>query len=73
MGNVTGRVLFFGLLLPCWPSPQAEFYALAAGKPGKYLKTNTYYLKLEAYISGTIYIFPGVLTFMMQPASASKK
>lgn len=72
-GNVTGQVLFFGLLFTLLAFTTDGFYALAAGRLGKFLKTNTYYLKLEAYISGAIYIFLGVLTFMMQPASASKK
>lgn len=72
-GNVTGQVLFFGLLFTMLAFMTDGFYALAAGRLGKYLRSNTYYLKLEAYISGMIYIFLGVLTFMMQPASSSKK
>jgi threonine/homoserine/homoserine lactone efflux protein len=72
-GNVTGQVLFFGLLFTALAFMTDGFYALAAGRLGKYLRSNTYYLKLEAYISGIIYIFLGVLTFMMQPASSSKK
>ena len=67
-GNVTGQVLFFGLLFTLLAFMTDGFYALLAGRMGKYLKGNSYYLKLEAYISGIIYIFLGLLTLMMQPS-----
>lgn len=72
-GNVTGQVLFFGLLFTLLAFMTDGFYALLAGRMGKYLKGNSYYLKLEAYISGIIYIFLGLLTLMMQPSHSNSK
>ena len=72
-GNVTGQVLFFGLLFTLLAFMTDGSYALAAGRLGKWLKGNTYYLKLEAYISGFIYIALGLLTLMMQPVHSTSK
>lgn len=72
-GNVTGQVLIFGLLFTVLAFITDGSYALAAGRLGKWLKGNTYYVKLEAYISGLIYISLGLLTLMMQPSHSSNK
>ncbi len=72
-GNITVQVLFFGLLFTIMAFITDGSYALAAGRLGKWLKGNTYYLKLEAYISGLIYISLGLLTLMMQPSHGSNK
>jgi threonine/homoserine/homoserine lactone efflux protein len=67
-GNVTGQVLFFGLLFTLLAFMTDGSYALAAGRLGKWLKGNRWYLRLEAWISGLIYISLGLLTLMMQPS-----
>lgn len=72
-GNVTGQVLFFGLLFTVLAFITDGSYALAAGRMGKWLKGNSAYLRLEAYISGLIYISLGLLTLMMQPSHSTNK
>lgn len=72
-GNVTGQVLLFGLLFTVLAFITDGSYALAAGRLGKWLKRNPHYLRLEAYISGLIYISLGLLTLLMQPSHQSHK
>lgn len=71
-GHVALQVLFFGLLFTILAFLTDGSYALAAGRLGKFMKQNTGYRRLEAYISGIIYISLGLLTVVFQP-QASKK
>lgn len=68
-GHVALQVLFFGLLFTFLAFLTDGSYALAAGRLGKYMKQNTWYRRLEAYISGFIYISLGLLTVVFQPSS----
>lgn len=67
--HVALQVLFFGLLFTFLAFLTDGSYALAAGRLGKYMKQNTWYRRLEAYISGFIYISLGLLTVVFQPSS----
>lgn len=59
-GSVAMQIAFLGLTFTLLGIVTDGFYALAAGTAGGWLKRNRNYLRLERYVSGTLFIGLGV-------------
>lgn len=61
-GSVALQIVFLGSLFLFMAVVTDGAYAIVAGTLGQWLKTNQQFLKIQKYLSGTIYIFLGVTT-----------
>lgn len=61
-GSVALQIVFLGSLFLIMAIVTDGLYAIVAGTLGQWLKTNQQFLKIQKYLSGTIYIFLGVTT-----------
>jgi len=61
-GSVALQIVFLGSLFLFMAVVTDGAYALVAGTLGQWLKTNQHFLRIQKYLSGTIYIFLGVTT-----------
>jgi len=61
-GSVVMQIVFLGSLFLFMAIVTDGAYAIVAGTLGQWLKTNPHFLKIQKYLSGTIYIFLGVTT-----------
>lgn len=61
-GSVALQIVFLGTLFLVMAIVTDGTYALVAGTLGQWLKSNQTFLKIQKYLSGSIYIFLGVTT-----------
>lgn len=61
-GSVAIQIVFLGSLFLIMAVVTDGIYAIVAGTLGQWLKTNQRFLKIQKYVSGSIYIFLGVTT-----------
>jgi len=61
-GSVALQIVFLGSLFLFMAIVTDGIYALVAGTLGQWLKNNQRFLKIQKYLSGSIYIFLGVTT-----------
>ena len=59
-GHVAMQIVFLGLLFTLLGLITDGCYALAAGTAGQWLKRSRFYLRLERYVSGVLFIGLGV-------------
>lgn len=61
-GSVALQIVFLGSLFLFMAIVTDGIYALVAGTLGQWLKNNQSFLKIQKYLSGSIYVFLGVAT-----------
>lgn len=61
-GSVALQIVFLGSIFLIMAIITDGMYAIVAGTLGQWLKTNQQFLKIQKYLSGTIYIFLGITT-----------
>ena len=61
-GNVTGQILFLGVLFLAMGVVSDGSYALLAGSAGRWLRTHRGFLRMQRYFAGSVYIGLGVAT-----------
>lgn len=61
-GSVALQIVFLGTLFLVMAIVTDSCYALVAGTLGQWLKANQTFLKVQKYLSGSIYIFLGITT-----------
>lgn len=61
-GSVAVQIIFLGSLFLGMAVVTDGIYAVVAGTLGQWLKTNPTFLKIQKYLSGSIYILLGVTT-----------
>jgi threonine/homoserine/homoserine lactone efflux protein len=59
-GMVALQIAFLGLLFALMGFVSDSCYALVAGTAGQWVKRNSHYLRLERYVTGTVFIGLGV-------------
>jgi threonine/homoserine/homoserine lactone efflux protein len=59
-GSVTGQLLAFGCLFVLMAIVTDGLYALLVGTLGKWLKSTRFFLRIERYVTATVYICLGV-------------
>ncbi|MEO8606964.1 MAG: LysE family translocator [Chloroflexota bacterium] len=69
-GSVPVQMLMLGLIFVLLASTTDGMYALLAGTFGGWLKSSTHFLKVQRYVTGTVYIGLGVVTAL---AGSNKK
>ncbi|ASZ12955.1 LysE family translocator [Chitinophaga pendula] len=67
-GHVSLQVFILGSIFASIAWISDTLYALAAGSLSAWLRKNPAYMKIQAYVSGAIYLLLGVLTLFYQPA-----
>lgn len=60
--SATFQILLLGLIFIVMGIISDGFYALMAGTLGNWLKQSSYFLRIQRYFSGSIYIFLGLVT-----------
>jgi threonine/homoserine/homoserine lactone efflux protein len=61
-GSVALQIVFLGSLFLFMAIVTDGIYAIVAGTLGQWLKNNQSFLKIQKYLSGSIYVFLGVAT-----------
>ncbi|WP_422362205.1 LysE family translocator [Reichenbachiella sp.] len=64
-GGTTSQILFLGLVFLVIAFVSDMCYVLLSGKLVKYFRTSTKFASIQKYLSGSIYIVLGLLTFMV--------
>lgn len=64
-GGTTSQILFLGLVFLVIAFVSDMCYVLLSGKLVKYFRTSTRFPSIQKYLSGSIYIVLGLLTFMV--------
>ncbi|WP_420579806.1 LysE family translocator [Reichenbachiella sp.] len=64
-GGTTSQILFLGLIFLIIAFVSDMCYVLVSGKLVKYFRTSTKFTTIQKYLSGSIYILLGLLTFMV--------
>lgn len=59
-GNITGQILFLGVLLVIMATISDAIWALTTGTAGRWLRSNLHYLRFERYVTGLVYIGLGI-------------
>lgn len=59
-GFVTGQILFLGVLLVTMSTIGNAMFAVMGGAAGRWLRGNARYLRVQRYVSGTVYIGLGL-------------
>ncbi len=70
-GSIALQIVFLGSIFLIMAVITDSVYALVAGTLGEWLKTNQQFLKIQKYLSGTIYILLGVTTALSGNSSES--
>lgn len=67
-GHISLQVFLLGSIFAIIAWISDTMYALAAGSLSAWLRKKPAYMKIQAYLSGAIYLLLGVLTIFYQPA-----
>lgn len=69
-GGTTSQILFLGLVFLVIAFISDMTYVVLSGKLVKYFKNSSKFSSIQKYVSGSIYIVLGLLTFMVNKPSA---
>lgn len=69
-GGTTSQILFLGLVFLVIAFISDMTYVMLSGKLVKYFKNSSKFSSIQKYVSGSIYIVLGLLTFMVNKPSA---
>lgn len=69
-GNIAPQILFLGIIFVVMALVSDSMYALLAGYAGRWLRGNMQFLRVQRYVTGTVYIGLGITAAL---ASGSKK
>lgn len=70
VGNIAPQILFLGIIFVVMALVSDSMYALLAGYAGRWLRGNMQFLRVQRYVTGTVYIGLGITAAL---ASGSKK
>ncbi len=69
-GSIAPQILFLGIIFVVMALVSDSMYALLAGYAGRWLRGNMQFLRVQRYVTGTVYIGLGITAAL---ASGSKK